>query len=155
MKTVYCIKHPQTDSIVYIGVTSDLSTRQIAHNSTRASDLIKDFKKEHGKIILHPIEECDNDISIERETYWIHKLVKEGVKLLNYAKTENISKVSGHVSKPRYWSSEMSKLEIGSSFECHEEFYTSMRGLRNKFRKKGFDFQFKLGKGILTVRRTR
>ena len=48
----------------------------------------------------------------------------------------------------------MRSLKIGSELEYSSEKYTQARVVRKRLQKKGFDFQFKLGKGILTVKRT-
>lgn len=52
------------------------------------------------------------------------------------------------------WTENMGNLEIGQSFETSTDNYTTLRVTRQRMRKNGFDFQFKLGKGTLTVRRT-
>jgi len=49
---------------------------------------------------------------------------------------------------------ELRDLEIGSELQYNSEKYTQARVVRSRLKKKGFDFQFKLGKGILTVKRT-
>lgn len=51
------------------------------------------------------------------------------------------------------WTSNMGNLEIGQSFETSSENYTTLRVTRSRMRKDGFDFQFKLGKGLITVKR--
>jgi len=48
----------------------------------------------------------------------------------------------------------MTELEIGQAFETDASNYGSIRAMRSKLRLDGFDCQFKLGKGTLTVRRT-
>lgn len=57
------------------------------------------------------------------------------------------------VEKPK-WKNDMENLVIGSAFETDAKNYNTMRSMRSVLRKNGFDFQFKLGKGTLTVRRT-
>jgi len=51
------------------------------------------------------------------------------------------------------WKKQMRELEIGQAFETDAANYGSIRAMRSKLRLDGFDFQFKLGKGTLTVRR--
>lgn len=48
----------------------------------------------------------------------------------------------------------MGLLQIGQSWIIESDYYTTALEVREILREKGFDFQFKLGKGILTVRRT-
>lgn len=47
----------------------------------------------------------------------------------------------------------MENLEIGKSFETDAKNYGSLRAQRSKLRLDGFDFQFKLGKCLITVKR--
>jgi len=56
--------------------------------------------------------------------------------------------------KQNNWKHQMENLIIGDAFETDAKHYNTMRAMRSVLRKKGFDFQFKLGKNILTVRRT-
>lgn len=52
------------------------------------------------------------------------------------------------------WTEQMENLEIGKELTVDAYYYSTFRVTRHRLRKKGFDFQFKLGKGLLTVRRT-
>lgn len=51
------------------------------------------------------------------------------------------------------WKKKMENLEIGQSTEISSEYYTALRVTRSRLRSNGFDFTFKIGKGIITVRR--
>ena len=48
----------------------------------------------------------------------------------------------------------MKRLEIGQSWILESDYYQTATEVREILRLSGFDFQFKLGKGTLTVRRT-
>ena len=61
---IYCIE--DINDLKYVGKTKQkLNDRLTGH---RAS------KKNKGDCIIYPLEECEEDLSKEREKYWINKL---------------------------------------------------------------------------------
>lgn len=51
------------------------------------------------------------------------------------------------------WKKRMTNLEIDESFEDKSEHYGSLRAMRYKLKSDGYDFTFKIGKGLITVKR--
>ncbi len=51
------------------------------------------------------------------------------------------------------WKNRMTNLKIDELFKDNSEHYGSIRAMRHKLRKEGYDFTFKIGKGIITVKR--
>lgn len=78
---IYCLKHPITLEIKYIGVTTvELNMRLSQHihtgknplkRGTIVSKWIYSLLKENLKPIMELIEECDENNWEEREVYWI------------------------------------------------------------------------------------
>lgn len=76
---IYCLKHPETQEIRYVGRTNNLTRRFKEHlrDSRAASSHKKAWIAQLLKSDLLPVieilEECESSIAPERETYWILK----------------------------------------------------------------------------------
>lgn len=61
--------------------------------------------------------------------------------------------LSSITSEKHDWKNRMTTLEIGQSFDDKSEHYGSLRAMRYKLKSDGYDFTFKIGKGLITVKR--
>jgi len=53
------------------------------------------------------------------------------------------------------WKKQMTDLELGSDFTDSSEHYGSLRAMRSKLKSDGYMFTFKIGKGLITVKRVK
>lgn len=76
---IYCLKHPETNEIRYIGKTTNLKRRLYQHiyfsdkkySKTRSSKWINSLIKKDLKPIIEIIEICNENNWEEKEKYWI------------------------------------------------------------------------------------
>jgi hypothetical protein len=61
--------------------------------------------------------------------------------------------LSGLTGDKHNWKKRMTELYVGDSFDDKSEHYGSIRAMRHKLRSEGYDFTFKIGKGLITVKR--
>lgn len=84
---IYVIKDPQTKAVVYVGKTvQKLTTRLFVHMNVGVSKIgeyCKGWKAKGVFPIVETIEECDESIWQERETFWINAFKEMGCTLLN------------------------------------------------------------------------
>jgi hypothetical protein len=78
MTSIYVLKDPNTKNVMYVGKTVNIKVRYYTHCSVKkakSQDLkewITSLLNENQKPIIEVIEVCNNDISVERENYWIN-----------------------------------------------------------------------------------
>lgn len=95
--TIYYIKCPIENRVIYIGATGSFSTRLRAHKSGNHKTVIGRYVKYIRSVGCYPIigifeeiniRHCTDHALLIREDHWIRKLRKHGAKLLNVAKNK-------------------------------------------------------------------
>lgn len=109
---IYCLKHPITKEIRYIGATVCTLNQRLSHHkysalkkkvATHIAKWIRSLDKEKLFPIIELIENCSNSNWEEREKYWISKFsnltnIKEGGKgiIINRDKTGIERSIEAH-----------------------------------------------------------
>lgn len=82
---IYGLVNPETDKVVYVGLTCNPESRLSGHNSNPCNENIKALLASlNGKrLTMRILEECTLYNQFERERHWIADLLDKGVDLLN------------------------------------------------------------------------
>lgn len=86
---IYELIDPRTDTVFYIGITNDPNQRFQAHlhdakTNDKKSERIEQLREESFEPRMRILEIVETrEEAIERETYWIHEYLQQGIVLTN------------------------------------------------------------------------
>lgn len=89
MYFIYALTDPRTDAVAYVGITDNAYERFRKHMHDRSANgrkhaWIQQLKEEKVMPAMKILETVANrEMAIEREEYWIHHYLEQGVQLIN------------------------------------------------------------------------
>lgn len=105
---IYAITNPITEQIIYIGQTCNLKQRIISHTYSHNGflrDEIKTITNAGLSPVFSVVEECEPEITNERERFWIKKHFDDGCPLHNGVAYPQREKITTTLKSIRLWDS--------------------------------------------------
>ncbi len=89
---MYIYKLTDINGLVYVGKTKNVDERLHTHKA-KNWNTTSSRKLDFNGIKIEVMEECPEDISFERERYWINKFDSVNINKLNYNDLDSVIKI--------------------------------------------------------------